>query len=220
MDLVQLHTFEPLSAELLLRELRARVDLRWLHRWAALDVSIAGPWRPVDVWPGSLERLVWSATFTYPEGAFFTPEGEGLAGGLASLGRRQAPVHPAEIVAGAFGAALVIWHSDPGRSAYTSVWRERRLRWSLRLDDAARVVRCDGERVIVEAPPRHLPEGDRAGVLLAGWQRFLGEPLPVEGPARLTFADTLEALTADSPGETLAVRGHWDGDVEQRYARG
>lgn len=212
MDLVQLHTFEPLTADRLVRELRARVDLRWLPRWAALDAAIHGPWRPAEHWPGALERLVWTASFSYPEGGFFTAEGEGAAAAIGTLGKRQAPVHPAEMVAGAFGAALVLWHSDPGRSAYAAIWRERRLRWSLRLDDRARSVRCDGERVIVEEPPRHLPEQDRAGVLLAGWERFLGERLHVEGAERLTFVDTLDALTASSPHEPLMARGAWAGD--------
>jgi hypothetical protein len=66
--------------------------------------------------------------------------------------------------------------------------------------------------VIVEAPPRHLPEQDRAGVLLAGWERFLGERLHVEGGDRLTFVDTLDTLTVDAAPEPLAVRGGWVGD--------
>ncbi|GDX80159.1 hypothetical protein LBMAG42_19700 [Deltaproteobacteria bacterium] len=206
MDLVQLHTLEPLSAARLSRELASRVDERWLQPWATLDVAVSGPWRPADVWPGRLERLVWTATFVYPEGGFFTPEGELSAGALGTLARRQAPIHPAELVAGAFASALVVWHSDAGRSAYAAVWRERRLRWSLRLDESRGLVRCDGEKVISESPPRHLPEQDRTGVLLAGWQRLLGEPLPLEGHDRLLFVDTLAALTGDADPEQLYGR--------------
>lgn len=212
MDLVQLHTLEPLSVAVLARELRARIDVRWLERWAVLSADIVGPWRPADVWPGGLERLVWSATFHYPDGGFFTSAGEVAASGVGTLGKRHAPVHPAEIVAGAFGGALVLWHSDPGRSAYASIWRERRLRWSLRLDAGERLVRCDGERVIVESPPRHLPEGDRAGVLLAGWERLLGERLDLEGGERLTLVDTLGSLTAEARPERLFAHGEWAGE--------
>lgn len=220
MDLVQLHTLEPLSAGRLLRELQPRLERRWLQPWAALAVSVAGPWRPADVWQGAIERLVWTASFTYPEGGFFTPEGEMSAGSLGTLARRQAPVHPAEIVAGAFASALVVWHSDAGRSAYAAVWRERRLRWSLRLDDGRGLVRCDGERVVVESPPRHLPELDRTGVLLGGWQRFLGEPLPVEGTERLLLVDSLAGLTHAAEPERLFGRGLWDGEEEPLLARG
>ncbi|MSQ01267.1 MAG: hypothetical protein EXR71_05140 [Myxococcales bacterium] len=219
-DLVQLHTCEPIDAERLVRELRPRIDPQWLHRWARLSVAVTGPWRPADVWAGGLERLVWSATFSYPDGGFFTEAGERAAGERNGLARRQAPIHPAEILGPAFSAALVLWHSDAGRTTCASVWRERHLRWSLRLDDGQRLARCDGERVVIEAPPRHLPEVDRVGVLLGGWTRLLGEFPRIEGRDRLMFVDTLEALTAEAPAESLYAEGSWAGERVRAYARG
>jgi hypothetical protein len=208
-DLVQLHTFEPQSVGLLERELRARVDPRWLERWAALDVALSGPWRPADRWPGAAERLVWTSTFRLPEGRLFSTDGEREAAGTNGIGRRQVPATAAELLAPAFGAALALWHSDAGQSVVASLWRDRRLRHSLRVDSGVRAVRCDGERVIVEAPPRHLPEIDRAGVLLAAWARFLGEPLPLDGADRFFFADALAELTAGVPDVSLVAPGAW-----------
>lgn len=218
-DLVQLHTFEPQRYGDLKRALRARVDDRWLHPWAALDVAIAGPWRPAEIWRGAPERLVWTSTFTLPEGGLFTADGEQAAALIGTLGRRQAPVTPAELLAPAFAAGLAIWHSDAGQSVFVSLWRDRRLRHSLRLEPGVQVVRCDGERVVVEAPPRHLPEVDRAGVLLGAWSRFLGEPLPVEGMDRIVFADTLAELTREAPELELIGRGEW-ADEAQRAVGG
>lgn len=217
-DLVQLHTFEPQRYTDLQRALRARLDVRWLHPWAALNVSIAGPWRPAELWPGAPERLVWTSTFSLPEGGLLTADGELAAAEVGTLGRRHAPITPAEFLAPTFGAGLAIWHSDAGRSVFVSLWRDRRLRHSLRLEPGVQVVRCDGERVMIEAPPRHLPEVDRAGVLLGAWARFLGEDLPVEGVQRLLFADTLADLTMASPEEVLIGRGEWCLEPERAVA--
>ncbi len=217
-DLIQLHTFEPQDVALLERELRARLQARWLHPWACLEVAITGPWRPADLWPGAPERLIWTSTFTLPEGGLLTADGELAAAERDTLARRRAPVTAAELLAPAFAAGLAVWHSDAGRSVFVSLWRDRRLRHSLRLEPGVQSVRCDGERVLIEAPPRHLPEGDRTGVLLGGWQRFLGEPLRMEGASRLMFVDTLAALTGDSPDEVLIARGEWSSEPARAVA--
>jgi len=198
-DLVQLHTCEPITAGRLRQVLAERIDPRWCHRWARVEVAIAGPWRPADVWHEGPERLLWTASFRFPDGGFFTADGEAEAGRVSGLTRRQAPVHPAELVAGSVGAALVVWHSDAAQTVCVSVWRERQLRWSLRVDRRERLVRCDGQKVVVEAPPRHLPEGDRTGVILTGFRRLCGEFPEIEGAERLVLVDTLESLTADAP---------------------
>ncbi len=202
-DLVQLHACEPITAARLRHDLGARIDARWCHRWARVEAAIAGPWRPADVWHGGPERLLWTASFRYPDGGFFTADGEAEAGRSSGLTRRQAPVHPAELVGSTFSAALVVWHSDAAQTVCVSLWRERQLRWSLRVDARERLVRCDGQKVVVEAPPRHLPEGDRAGVILAGLQRLCGEFPVIEGAERLVLVDTLEALTAAAPWQVV-----------------
>ena len=217
-DLIQLHTFEPQDRALLHRELRPRLERAWLHPWAALNVAIAGPWRPADVWPGSTERLVWTSTFSLPAGGWLSADGELSAAEGGTLARRQAPVTAAELLAPAFAAGLALWHSDAGHTAFASLWRDRRLRHSLRLETGKRAVRCDGERVIVEAPPRHLPEVDLTGVLLAAWARFLGEPLPVEGVERLLFVDALANLTAEQADEELIGRGEWCDEPQRAVA--
>jgi hypothetical protein len=126
-----------------------------------------------------------------------------------SAGRRHAPAHPAESLAAELGSALVLQHSDAGRSAWASVWADRRLRWSVLLEDGKRVVRCDGHAVVVESPPRIVPEGDRAGVLLAGWDRLLHEPLVVGDDERLWFADELGAIADEAAFDELISRGRW-----------
>ena len=197
----QLHSFEPLDAETLAAHLADRLDARWLDRRAVLEVSISVPWRPCDLWEGGLVRPVWTATFS-GDLPFWAPGGEAEVGHLATLAKRQAPVSLAELCAEIPGSALVVVYSDATRSAYAAVWRERQLRWSLRLDDGVLAARCDGDRVIVESPPRPLPEIDRVGVLVAGLSRFFTEMPALEGVDRLLLPDVLLALDA----ETVPVR--------------
>jgi hypothetical protein len=102
-----------------------------------------------------------------------------------------------ECVADRLPGALVLVHSDAGRSAYASIWRERHFRWSLRLDDGLTAVRSDGQVVMVESPPKQVPEGDRTGVLLAGLSRLIGENLQVTAADRFVVPDVLSALAAD-----------------------
>ena len=203
MPLGQLHSFEPLDGDTLATRASERLDARWLDRHALLRVSVTGPWRPCDVWSGALVRPVWTANFA-GDLPFWAPGGESAAASLATLSKRHAPVSIAELCADSVGGALVVVYSDATRSAYASVWRDRRFRWSLRLDDGVLIARCDGERVIVEAPPRHVHEVDRVGVLLAGLQRFLTEMPTIEGADRLLLPDVLQAL---DDGSTAAVYG-------------
>lgn len=194
MGLCQLHSFEPLDAEFLASRLADRLDANWVDRRAVIEVVVGPIWRPIDLWPGGLIRPVWTAEINV-EGPLWTPGAESEAASLASLGKRQAPVTLVELCADSLGAALVLAFSDATRSVYASVWRERRVAWSLRLDDSVISARCDGERVIVESPPRALPEVDRVGVLCAGLHRFLTEFPVLEGESRLLLPDILAGLT-------------------------
>ncbi len=203
MDLVQLHTFEPTSAEQVLSLLRARVNEAWFSPWARLSVAVSDVWRPADLWTGGIERQVWTVSVTGDDG--LTTDGLSALADVNTMGRRHAPLTLAEVVAPALGAALVVVHSDPGRSAYVAVYREGRLRFSLRLDDARLVARCDGERVIVETPPRLVAEQDRAGVVVEGLRRFLTELPPLEGADRLCLVDHLAEL-ADAPASVAEHR--------------
>lgn len=209
MELVQVHRMEPFDADGVRRALRGLVRGTDLHRRASLQVTVDGPWRPADRWPGSLERLVWTASFTSPSGAFFT---DGAAEGrvLQALVRREAPLHPAELVLRAMGDGLVLHWSDAGRLAYVAVYRERQLRWSLLLEDRVRLVRCDGEVVTVDRPPRWVAEGDRVGVLLAGWASWLREPLGLPEDGRFTFPDEIGALAVDGETVELVRDGEWE----------
>lgn len=203
MDLVHLLTFEPANAERVLSALRARVDDAWFAPWARLRVEVAGPWRPADTWVGGLERPVWTVTVSGDEG--LTTEGLAALAELNTMARRHAPATLAEAVAPDLGAALVVVHSDPGRSAYVGLYREGRVRFSLRLDDGRVVARCDGQRVVVESPPRHLPEGDRAGVVIEGLRRFFTEMPVLEGADRLCLVDVLAEL-ATAPASVAEHR--------------
>lgn len=201
---------EPFDADGVRRALRGLVRASDLHRRASLRVTVDGPWRPADRWPGALERLVWTARFDSPSGAFFTDRAaEGPP--LRALVRREAPLHPAELVLKAMGDGLVLHWSDAARLAYVAVYRQRQLRWSLLLEDRVRLLRCDGELVTVERPPRWVAEGDRVGVLLAGWAAWLREPLDLPGEARFTFPDELGALGAD--GEAVELVRDGQGEV-------
>ena len=209
MELEQVHTMSPLADSALDAIVRAVLaglspddPRRPLHRKAALDARVTGPWRPADVWAGALERLVWTASFDTPTGAFFTADAEeSLAASrmTALVDRRGAPVLVAEVVAAHLGEGLVVYSSDAARAAYVSVWRERKLRWSLYLEHGVRTVRCDGDPVFVEAPPRDLPEGDRTGVVLAGLRNWLREPLDLDPTDALFVLDRLGELGDGAP---------------------
>lgn len=212
MEFSQLHVMEPVGVE------RARAGLRErlagaITAHAELGVSRSAPWRPADLWEGCAERLIWSVGFEIPDDALLTEAGAAaLARG--SISRRHAPVHPAELLAPLFPAALVVVHSDAAKFAYVAVYRERQLRMSLMIQDGVRLVRCDGEAVVVHAPPRIFPEGDRAGVLLAGVQCFLRETIHLESEDRMFLADVLGGLTVDAPVEWLVRHGRWGDEVE------
>ena len=208
MELAQLHTPLPLDAPGVIDRLRLLLPAAVLHPWAELAVGVVGPWRPADRWPGSTERLLWTVCFHTPGDAVYTDEALARHARTAA-GRRHAPAHPAEALAADLGSALVLQHSDAGRSAWVSVWAERRLRWSLLLEDGKRVVRCDGHAVMIEAPPRVVPEVDRAGVLLAAWERLLLDPLVVTDDERLWLADTLGAIADEAAFDELISRGRW-----------
>jgi hypothetical protein len=216
MELVQVHLMRPIDAEDVAVALRATVSAAahraprgLLHRRGELDVAVTGPWRPADRWPGTLERAVWTATFTLPTGAWLAAEVEDVIGSAPSFARRHVGATTAEIVAIAFGEGLVLTFSDAGQRAYAAVYRERRLAWSLLYDDRQRVVRCDGQVVVVEAPPRAFPEQDRAGVLLAGLRQWLREPVEAEGEARMFLPDLLAGITDDAAAEPIIRDGTW-----------
>ena len=56
MELVHLHTMEPLSAALVADTLVDAVPQPLLDPRGALQVRVHGPWRPADRWPGGIER--------------------------------------------------------------------------------------------------------------------------------------------------------------------
>lgn len=211
MELVQVHRMAPLEAEDLRRVLRGLVRPAELHRRASLAVAVEGPWRPADRWPRAIERLVWTARVRLPSGAFFA-EPAAASRVLGALARREAPLHPAEVALRALGDGMVLHWSDLARLAYVAIYRERQLRWSLLLEDRVRLVRCDGDQVMVDRAPRWVPEGDRVGVLLAGWATWLGEPLGLRDDARFTFPDDLH-------GEGEEVELLRDGSWEPGAAR-
>lgn len=208
MDFLHYHSLRPMPRVHVEARLRELLAPGLLHRRAALGVAIHGPWRPADVWAGAVERLVWTVSFELPEGALLNDLGEERLGD-GVIHRRQAAVTPAELLARREGDGLVLAHSDALRTAYAAVWRERHLGWSLLLQDRERLVRCDGEVVMVEEPPRRFPEQDRTGVLLGGWARWMGEPLELPPRDRLLFADTLAALPQEDPVDWLISDGGW-----------
>lgn len=208
MELVHYHSLAPLTVDLVAARLHEVLAPGLLHRRATLGVAVHGPWRPADVWDGAVERLVWTVSVENPGGALLTARGEEVLGDRG-ITRRQAPVTAAELLARRFGDGLVLVHSDPARLAYAAVYRERHLAWSLMLIDRARLVRCDGEVVVVEEPPRRFPEEDRAGVLLAGLQHWLREPVEVDPEGRILLADTLGALPEADDVAWLVQDGEW-----------
>ena len=209
MELAQYHSFEPQTAAGVTAGLRAVLAPGWLHPRAELGVSVHGPWRPADRWPGALERLVWTVDLA-SRGPLLSERGEA---GLGRSGpeRRKSPAHPVEALAQRTGEGLVVVFSDASAVAYVAVYRQRRLAWSLLLQDRVRLVRCDGEVVQVAEPPRFVAEGDRTGVLLAGLQQFLREPVPLRDDERYTLADTLAALVSDEEPSWIVRDGEWVG---------
>lgn len=243
MELVQIHTMEPLTPAGIGATLAAALPASLLDPKGGLSVHVSGPWRPADRWEGGVERLVWTATFTSPRARFLKPDADAtlIRRGLA---RPDHPIHPAEALARQVGGALLVHWSDAWQLVSVAVYRDRRLRWSLLLQGAhggreadapdgptieetpdrytadtgdlsppppvSRMVRCDGHSVIVEAPVRWVPEGDRTGVLLAGLDRFLTEPLSLSGTEQLTLPDQLAEADLP-PGEPtwLARDGAW-----------
>lgn len=209
MDLLHYHSQRPLTLSWVAARLRESLAPGLLHRRAALGVTLHGPWRPADVWRGAEERLVWTVGFELPEGVLLNDLGEERLG-EGVIHRRQSAVTAAEILAKREGDGLVLAHSDTARVAYASVWRERHLAWSLLLQDRVKLVRCDGEVVMIdEPPPRRFPEQDRAGVLLAGLAQWLRTPIEVGPEARLLLADTLAGLTLEEPVHWLVEDGEW-----------
>lgn len=214
MELAQVHLFDPVDVSDVRRTLRPLLPSTLLQPYGSLGVQIVGPWRPADVWRGAPELLLWTVGFEVPGDALLNDEGRARIGG-GTLARRAAPVHPAEHLAGRLGGGLVLLHSDAGHYAYTAIYRERHLRYSLMLVDHERLVRCDGVEVIVEAPPKVVPEGDRAGVLATGLERWCFAPVPMTPRDRIFLAERLAELVADAPIEWLVVDGSWDQEPER-----
>lgn len=216
MEFAQLHTARPQSLEAIEADLRGVIPAAAIHPRGALGVALLGPWRPADVWCGGLERVTWTVGLEASE-PLLSMSGIDRLGREGAL-RRHAPVHPVENLARRQGEGLVMLYSDAARLAYVAVYRERHLTWSLMLQDNVRLVRCDGEVVLREAPPKWVAEGDRTGVLLAGLQHWLREPIEVPPEDRFTFPDTLGALTASIPIRWLIQGGEWEDDGDPRRA--
>ncbi len=208
MELAQYHGFLPQTRDGVSEALRRALRPGWLHPRAELGITVSGAWRPADRWAGALERLVWSVGLDAGGSPLLSSAGEAALGAIG-LARRQAPLHPVELLAQRAGEGLVLIHSDATRLAYVAVYRQRHLAWSLLLQDQVRLVRCDGEVVVVDAPPRFVPEGDRAGVLLAGWGRWLGEPPVIDDAERYVLADSLALLSGEAAPLGLVQGGEW-----------
>ncbi|MES2643286.1 MAG: hypothetical protein V4850_27630 [Myxococcota bacterium] len=219
MEFAQFHSFEPRTADSVVADLRGVLRPAHLHRRAEIGITVVGPWRPADLWVDGIERLVWSVGIESRGGPILSEVGETELG-RGGLARRQAPIHPVEALALRAGEGLVVIHSDAAHLAYVAVYRHRRLAWSLMLQDRVRLVRCDGQVVQVAEPPRFVPEGDRAGVLLAGLHQWLREPISIEDTDRLVLADTLGMLTHDAEPTWIVRDGTWgDPPAEPGAAR-
>lgn len=219
MEFAQFHSFEPRTVDSVVAELRGAIRPAHLHRRAALGVVVVGPWRPADLWSGGIERLVWTVGIESHGGPLLSEVGEAELG-RGGVARRHAPVHPIEALALRAGEGLVVLHSDAAHLAYVAVYRQRRLSWSLMLQDRVRLVRCDGQVVQVAEPPRFVAEGDRAGVLLAGLHQWLREPITIDDTERLVLADTLGHITHDVEPVWVIRDGTWgDPPAEPGAAR-
>jgi hypothetical protein len=208
MEVTQLHSLRPITIEETTRELRSLLGSGLLHPRASAGLALKSRWRPADLWPGTLERIAWTVAIE-SRGPLLTARGEERLGDVSAT-RRLAPVTPLENLAIRRGEGLVLVHSDAAQLAYVSVWRERRLAFSLLLHDRVRLVRCDGAVVMHESPPKWVAEGDRTGVLLEGLHRWLREPIPLDRDERFTLPDVLAALTGDEPLVPILRDGEWD----------
>lgn len=205
MELTQYHTLLPVKPAKVLAALQAKIRPVWLHKRAMLSAAILGPWRPCDVWPGTPEVLLWTVGFI-GNGALLNTRGEEkLREG--SIERRHMAVTPAELVAMRLGQGLAVRFSDAETYAYVALYRERHLRYSQLYQDRTRLVRSDGEVVVVEEPPG--PESGRIDTLLTGFQRLLAAPFHPTDDACLFLPDTLEQLLLDRPTTPLIDYGEW-----------
>ncbi len=91
------------------------------------------------------------------------------------------------------GGMLALAHSDHPPAAYAAHYAAGRCRWSVALRGGEVLLRYDGEGLTTTdvSGGRAYPEGDRAGVLLAGLTRLLGAPLSPGDDERLTLADAI-----------------------------
>ncbi len=115
----------------------------------------------------------------------------------AAAQRRGADFVPEELLGPALsrelGGLLALAHSDHPPAAYAAHYTAGRCRWSVALRGGEELLRYDGEGLaaIDLSGGRAYPEGDRAGVLLAGLARLLGEPLSPGEDERLILADAI-----------------------------
>lgn len=208
MEIAQLHSFEELTLPIVRTALQGVLLPEFLHRRAAMEIAITGPWRPADLWPGAPERALWTVAFRIPRDTLLSPRGEErLRRGI--IERRLAPAHPAEFLARALGNGFVCLFSDAASFCYTLVWRERHLRSSVMLEERVRLVRCDGVEVRREEPPKRVHEGDRTGILLEGLRRWLAEPLPVPEEEVIFVPDVLGGLFSEAEWAWAIRDGMW-----------
>jgi hypothetical protein len=207
MELVQVHSDAPLGAEAIREALWALTRDGGLHRRAAIDLVLSGPWRPSERWDRAPEQLAWSASFTLPRGAWLDDATEAAAAASRGFTARGAPFTPAEVVAQALGHGWVVVFSDAARLAYSALYRDRRLHGSLLLHDEVALVRSDGFAATRTAPPpRVIPEVDRLGVLERGLERWLRADLFLDREAVFLLPETLGEL-AHGPAERVVGEG-------------
>ena len=168
-----------------------------MHPAAALQIS--PPWTPAELLregpPVPTLRTV-ALVSRDRRGRILTDAGfEAAQEDRDSSTRRGAVFYPGDLVAPRLsrrlGGVLALAHSDAPADAYSARFISGRCVGSIYLRDRERLARFDGSGLRTIDEPGLIPEGDRAGVLLGGMSRFLGETLSADHEERVTLADVL-----------------------------
>jgi len=168
-----------------------------MHPGAAIRIS--PPWTPAELLrsgpPLPVLRTI-ALVSRDRRGRILTDAG--FEAGLSdrdSSTHRGAVFYPGDLVAPLLsrrlGGVLALAHSDAPADAYIARFISGRCVGSVYFRDREHIARFDGAGLREIDEPTMIPEGDRAGVLLAGLSRFLGEPLLADHEEQVTLADTI-----------------------------